>query len=89
MGKRTYHWVTLLEDLVNGNQRFERLNFVSQYGLHTEASPEGDRGMVIPSVDDTFWSTGLNGPMEHELMDATHFGHVSAWGRSLRDWSPS
>jgi len=45
--------VTLLKDLVDGNQSLEGLDLVGEDGLDLQAGPEGERGLMIPGVDDT------------------------------------
>lgn len=47
------HWMTFLQDLVDGYEGFEGLDFIGEDRLDLEAGPERLRGLVIPGVDDT------------------------------------
>ena len=52
---RAYVRVTLLENLMHGDKRLERLHFIGQDGLHAQTRPERDRGMVVPGEYDALY----------------------------------
>jgi hypothetical protein len=54
VGEMTYNGMSLLKDLMNSDQRLERLDLVIQNRLDPHATPERDRAMIIPGVDDAF-----------------------------------
>lgn len=75
--------MALLENFVYGDECLERLDFVSEDGLHFETSPYRCRGVVVPGIDDTFCADGSKGHQRpDEVLElATYCGRVSVLGR--------
>lgn len=75
-----------LNDFVNGNESFECLHLVREYGLYSKPTPERDRAVVIPGIDDAFYERLRIKLIE---MNGAHFGRVSALEPFLRYSWPS
>lgn len=52
--------MTLLEEFVYHDERLERLHFVRQDRLGTEAVPDGKGGVVVPCVHYAFFTVSLD-----------------------------
>jgi hypothetical protein len=46
----TDHWITILDDFMNGNKRFERLHFIRKKGCNLERSPKTSRRFEIVRI---------------------------------------
>lgn len=46
--------MTLLKELMDDNESFECLYLIGQNRLGSEAIPDGQRRVIVPSVHDTF-----------------------------------
>lgn len=54
-----YLRVTLLEELVDGDESLEGLNLILKDRLHTQAGPDGRRRVIIPRVNDKLCSGSI------------------------------
>lgn len=80
--------VSLLEDFVNHDEGFKRLDFVRQNRLHSEACPYGDGRVVVPRVHDAFCAScsSVAPPVPHRYTptsDVLLLGRSLLWTRGL------
>lgn len=54
MVKWTHDGVTLLKELMDDNESFECLYLIGQNRLGSETIPDGQRGVIVPSIYDAF-----------------------------------
>jgi hypothetical protein len=51
----TYHWITILDDFMNGNKGFECLHFIRKKGRNLERSPKTSRRFEIVCIKNAFF----------------------------------